>query len=188
MGSRWGCCSGLLPVDSLLQREQSCPASSRPALPCFSAPQRDRACHNWGSVFISGMNFQTSKTVTQNQRGKMRTFLRQVWGEETDPPLLSTILGDYRNPLVSTLGHPNQQRPCVHTKGLATPGAGSREVVSIWRVWKCVPRCRVGLCGSHPIHMGQDPVYSETTYLLFTCSVSCPLGDSQHLNWGYCPD
>ena len=112
--------------------------------------------------------------ITKNQREERRTSLGKASGEETNPILLSTILRDYRNPLVSTLGA--QQRPGVLTKGRGTPSSGSGGVVSPWRVWKGVPRCRVwGLCGSHPIHMGQDPVYTETTHLLFTCHVSCPL-------------
>ena len=118
--------------------------------------------------------------ITQNQREERRTSLGQASGEETNPTLLSAIPGDYRNPLVSTLGA--QQRPGVLTKGRASPGAGSGEVVSPGECGS-VPQCRLwGLCGSHPIHVGQDPVYTETTGLLFPCSVSCPLGDSQHLN------
>ena len=60
-------------------------------------------------------------------------------------------------------------------------------MVPPWRLWKCVPRCRLwGLCGSHPIHVGQDPVHTETTCLLLTCSVSCLLRDSQRVNCGCC--
>ena len=113
---------------------------------------------------------------------KRRTSLRQVWGEETDPTLLSIILRDYRNPLISTLG-PQQGETWCPNQGSCNPrcriwGGGvnlkSVEVGPQGRLW--------GLCGSHPIHVGQDPVYTETTCLFFTCSVSCPLGDSQHLN------
>ena len=75
-------------------------------------------------MFTSGMNFQTSKTITQNQREKRRTSLSQVWGEETDPILLSTIPGDYRNPLVSSLRPQPAETWC--------PNQGS-----------CDPRCRV---------------------------------------------
>ena len=47
-----------------------------------------------------------------------------MWGEETDPVLLSTKPGDYRNPLASTLG----VRPAetgVLSKGCVTPSAVS---------------------------------------------------------------
>ena len=120
--------------------------------------------------------------ITQNQREETRTSLGQVWGEETDPILLSAITGGYRNPLISTL----EAEP-AETWG---PNQGSLDARS-W-VWgggvtlesvEVCPTCRVwGLCGSHPFHVGQDPVYTETTHLLFTGCVSCLLRDSQRLN------
>ena len=105
------------------------------------------------------------KTVNITQTpGGDEDFSGKVLGEETDPTFLSTMPGVYKNPLVSILG----------TQPAETwyPNQGSWD--PRYRVW--------GLCGSHPIHVGQDPVYTGTTYLLFTCSVSCLLGDSQHLN------
>ena len=116
---------------------------------CLSGTRKDGACQNQGSVFNIIMTAVKTVNITQNQREETRTSLGKTSGEEIDPTLLSTILGVYRNPLVSTLG--SQRRPGVLTKGRATPDAGSGEVVSPWRLWKCVPRCRLwGLCGLTP--------------------------------------
>ena len=62
--------------------------------------------------------------ITQNQREERKTSLGQVWGEETDPAVLSDILGSYRNPLVSALG--------AHPAETWYPNPGL-----------CHPRCRV---------------------------------------------
>ena len=78
-----------------------------PSSPVFSAPQwgeKDRACQNQGSVFTSSVSFQTREKITQNQKAKRRTSLKQLRGEEADPTLLPTIPGVYRNPFISTLG------------------------------------------------------------------------------------
>ena len=94
----------------------------------LSGTRKDLACQNQGSVFNIIMTAVETVNITQNQREERRTSLGQASGEETNPTLLSTIPGDYRNPLVSTLGA--QQRPGVLIKGRASPGAGSGEVVS----------------------------------------------------------
>ena len=155
-------------LTSLLSRDQTSPSSPSPASGVFSqhlsGTRKDRACQNQGSVFNIIKTAVKTVNITQNQREEMRTSLEQVWGEETDPTLLSTIPGGYRNPLVFALG-----AQAAETWG---PNQGS-----------CDPWCwDLGLCGSHPFHVGQDPVYTETTCLLFTCCVSCLLRDSQHLN------
>lgn len=59
---------------------------------------------------------------------KGRTSLGQVWGEETNSTLLSTISGGYRNPLVSTL-EAQPAETCVLTKGLVTAGG---VMVRLW--------------------------------------------------------
>ena len=119
-------------LTSLLSRDQTSPSSPSPASGVFSqhlsGTRKDRACQNQGSVFNIIKTAVKTVNITQNQREERRTSLGQASGEETNPTLLSAIPGDYRNPLVSTLGA--QQRPGVLTKGRASPGAGSGEVVS----------------------------------------------------------
>ena len=143
--------------------------------------RKNQACQNQGSVFNLIMTPVKTINMTQNQREERRTSLGQC-GERRPTLPLSAIPGGYRNPLVFTLGAQAAETWCPN-HGQGTPSGGSGEVVSPWRLWKCVPRYRVwGLCGSHPIHVGRDPVYTEAVYLLCACSVSCHLGDSQHLN------
>ena len=144
---------------SLLSRDQTCPSSPSPAPGVFSqhisGPRKERACQNQGSVFNIIMTAVKTVNITAEPKGggERRTSLGQVWGQETKPTLISTIPAVTGTHSFPPLG-PNQQRLGVLTKGRG-------------------PRCRVwGLCGSHPFHMGQDPVYMETTCLLFTCSVS----------------
>ena len=74
----------------------------------------------------------------------------QVWGEETD----YTTLHDPRR---------LQEPTCFHLRGPT-----SRDLVS----WDQVRG--LGLCGSHPIHMGPDPVPRDPVSALHLC-VSCPL-------------
>ena len=129
-------------LTSLLSRDQTSPSSPSPASGVFSQhlsrTRKDRACQNQGSVFNIIKTAVKTGNITQNQREEMRTSLEQVWGEETDPTLLSTIPGGYRNPLVFTLG-----AQAAETWG---PNQGS-----------CNPWCwDLGLCGSHPIHKGQE--------------------------------
>ena len=131
----------------------------------LSGTRKDRACQNQGSVFNIIMTAVKTVIITQNQREETRTSLGQVWGEETDPILLSAITGGYRNPLISTL----EAEP-AETWG---PNQGSLDARS-W-VWgggvtlesvEVCPTCRVwGLCGSHPIHTG----YISTLYLQCVC-------------------
>ena len=68
--------------------------------------------------------------------------MEQVWQKETDPTLLSTKSGGYRNSLVSTIGaqpaetwYPNQ--------GSCHPRCRVWEGGSPWRLWTCDPRYRV---------------------------------------------
>ena len=103
-----------------------------------------------------------------------------MWGEEIDPRLLPTVPGGYRNPLVSILGAQLAETWCSN-QGLCDPrctvwGGG----VTLETVEVCPQVQALGIVWSYPIHLGQDPVYPETTCLLFTCRVSCLLGDSQH--------
>ena len=96
------------------------------------------------------------KTVSDRTKGQeRRTSLGQAWGEETHPTLLSTIPGGSRNPLVSAIGAQPSETWC--------PNQGS-----------CDPRSGSGdLCGSHPNHVGPDPVPRDPVSALHL-SVSCP--------------
>ena len=90
-----------------LEENRTAPRLSVQLSGCFSTYQRvkkDRACKNQGSVFTSSVSFQTREKITQNQKAKRRTSLKQLRGEEADPTLLPTIPGVYRNPFISTLG------------------------------------------------------------------------------------
>ena len=121
----------------------------------LSGTRKEQPCQTQGSVFNIIMTAVKTVNITAEPKGggERRTSLGQVWGQETKPTLISTIPAVTGTHSFPPLG-PNQQR-----LGALTKGRG--------------PRCRVwGLCGSHPFHMGQDPVYMETTCLLFTCSVS----------------
>ena len=179
MGSRRGCCCHLLPVGSLLSGDQTCPSPCSPAprvcfLSCFCETRKDQACQEQGST--SGIVTTAVETVniTQNQREKMRTSMGQRGGRR---PTLHRFLPSQE--IIGTHSFlpqgPNQQRPGVLTKGRGTPSAGSGEVVSPWRLWKCVPRYRVwGLCGSHRIHMGRDPVPGDHIFALYLRCVLFP--------------
>ena len=112
-----------------------------------------------------------------------------MWGEETNPTRLSTIPGDYRNPLVSTLGA--QQRPGVLTKGRATPGAGSGEVVSPWSVWKCGPVQALGIVwlSPHPCGSGSCVHGEHMSALSLQCVLSprrFPASELRVLPWITC--
>ena len=111
--------------------------------------------------------------ITQTQREETRTSLEQVWGEETDPTLLSTIPGGYRNPLVFSLGAQAAETWCPNQwsggpKWRVWGGGVSLETVEVVPqvqgleiVWVSLPFTWVRI------------LYPETTYLLFTCSLSC---------------
>ena len=62
--------------------------------------------------------------ITESQKEERKTSNGTVWGEETNSTLLSTIPGNYRNPLVSALG--------AHPAETWYPNPGL-----------CHPRCRV---------------------------------------------
>ena len=126
-------------LTSLLSRDQTSPSSPSPASGVFSQhlsrTRKDRACQNQGSVFNIIKTAVKTGNITQNQREEMRTSLEQVWGEETDPTLLSTIPGGYRNPLISTLGVQPAETG-VLSKSCVTPSAVSGR----WNHfggWKC---------------------------------------------------
>ena len=126
---------------SLLSREQICPSSPSPASGLFSQhlseTKKNQACQNQGSVFNIIMKAVKTVNITQNQREKRRTSWDKCWERRPALPL-SAIPGGYRNPLVFTLG-----AQAAETWG---PNQGS-----------CNPWCwDLGLCGSHPIHKGQE--------------------------------
>ena len=148
----------------LLSRDQTCPSSPSPASGVFfqhpSGTRKDLVYQNQGSVFNIIMTAVKTVNFTQNQVEE-RTSQGQVWGQETDP-LLSTVPGDYRNPLVSTLGAqpaetwcPNQGlwdppqvrglgRWCHLGKcGSMAPGAGSEDYVGLTHTWS-------GICTQKP--------------------------------------
>ena len=71
------------------------------------------------------------------------------WLSQSNRQLLTPCTGGYRNPLVSHFRGPTSRYWC--------PNEGS-----------CDPRCRVwGLCGSHPIFMGRDPVPRDPISALY---------------------
>ena len=138
----------------------------------LSGTRNDQACQNQGSVFNIIKIAVKTVNITENQKEERKTSLGKASGEETDPTFLSTILGDYRSPLVSTLG--TQQRPGVLTKGRATPGAGSGEVVSPWRVWKCAPvqALRIVWPSPHPRGSGSCVHGDHMSALSLQCVLS----------------
>ena len=83
-----------------------------------SGTRKDLVYQNQGSVFNIIMTVVKTVNFTQNQVEE-RTSQGQVWGQETDP-LLSTVPGDYRNPLVSTLGAQPAETWCPN-QGLWDP-------------------------------------------------------------------
>ena len=102
------------------------------------------------------------KLISHRTKGEKGGLSCDKSGERRPTLPLSTIPGGAR-PFPPR--GPNQQRPGVLTQGRGTPGPGSGDCVGLTWV-----RIR----------------YLETTYLLFTRSVSCRLWDSQHLNCGCC--
>ena len=120
----------------------------------LSETRKNQACQNQGSVFNIIVTAVKTVNITWNQREKRRTSLGQVWGEETDPALLSTVPGGYRNVTLR-----------VQPAETWYPKQGS-----------CDPRCWVwGRCGPHPICMGQEPVPGDPTSALYFQRVSSPL-------------
>ena len=144
----------------------------------LSETRKNQACQNQGSVFNIIVTAVKTVNITWNQREKRRTSLRQVWGEETDPAVLSDILGSYRNPLVSTFGAQAAETPC--------PTQGSWDQVQDLGRW-----CHLGDCGSVSpgagVCVGLSPstwvrvLCTQRPHVCSACSVSCPLGDSQCL-------
>lgn len=143
--------------------------------------RKNQACQNQGSVFNIIMTPVKTINITQNQRDKRRTSLGQCGGEETDPTSLCCPRG-YRNPLVFTLGAQAAETWCPN-HGQGTPSGGSGEVVSPWRLWKWdSPGTGSGDCVGLTPSTWVRILYPENTCLLFTCSLSCLLRSSQHLN------
>ena len=97
-----------------------------------------------------------------------------MWGEETDPTLLSTVPGGYGDPLVSTFGVQPAETWC--------PNQGSRgprcrdwgRGVALETEDVC-PRFSPGDCVGLTPPARVRILYLETPHLLFTCSVNCPL-------------
>ena len=111
--------------------------------------------------------------ITKNQREGRRTSLGKASGEETNPILLSTILRDYRNPLVSTLGA--QQRPGVLTKGRGTPSSGSGGGgVTLESVEGCPQVQGLGIVwvSPHPHGSGSCVHRDHTSALYLQCVLS----------------
>ena len=116
---------------SLLSRDQTCPLSSSPASGVFSqhfsGKIEDQACQNQSVCPTLSCCYKNGQYHTE-PKGK-EDFSGKVWGEGTNPALLSTVPGGYRNPLISTL-RTQPEETGVLSKGHATPGAGPGEEVS----------------------------------------------------------
>ena len=156
--SQWDQVRLLLQVNRPTQQRPDLPLDFQPCVwGVFSAPQRDKKGLSLPEPRWCAQHYHDSRRNSYYHRtkGKGEDFSGAMWGEETDPALLSTISGGYRNSLVSTLGV--QQRPGDLTKGPVSPGAGSGDCMGL------PPSAWVRL------------LCPEAPYLQFTCSVSCPL-------------
>ena len=161
---------------SLLSREQTCPSSPSPASGLFSQhlseTKKNQACQNQGSVFNIIMKAVKTVNITQNQREKRRTSRDKCWERRPALPL-SAIPGGYRNPLVFSLGAQAAETWC--------PNQWSGDPK--WRVWgggvsletvEVIPQVQgLEIVWVSPPSTWVRILYPKTTYLLFTCSLSC---------------
>ena len=134
-----------------------------PSLVCFlnTSVGKQRA-EPAGTEVVCSTHCESCENSIRTEGQDRRASHGQAWGEETHPTLLSTIPAGSRNPLVSAVGAQPSETWC--------PNQGS-----------CDPRGRVwGLGGSHPNHVGPDPVPGDPVSALHLCIL--PLGDPQHLN------
>ena len=135
MGSRWGCCSGLLSVDSLLWREQSCPSSLSPALlfsQCLSGTRKTEPARTKVLCSPLAWAFKPAK-ITQNHSEKRRglTSQGQLRGEETNPRLLSGVPRGPRDLACLYIGGQLTTAMVSWLRGRVTPGGGSGHCVSL---------------------------------------------------------
>ena len=147
MGSRWGCGCGLLPVDSLLRRELSCPAllfSQHLRGTRKTEPARTKAVCSplaWA--------FKPAKKITQNQSEK-----------QEGPDFSGTIEGRWDGPYTSFWGPQRSQGPGLfihwgpadHSHGVLTEGTHD-------------PRWGSGDCVSLTCLHGSGHVYGGTTHI-----------------------
>ena len=181
---------------AVLSFQQTVHTQQRPELLLSSSPEsgvflqhlcrttKAQDCHHQGSVFNTMMTAVETVSITQSWREKRRASLGHVRGKETDLTRLSTQPRGYRTSLVSTVGAQPAETWCPK-QGSGHPRYRILEVCHPGD-WTCDPRCRVwGLCGSHCTHSHLDPVCRDPMCALYL-SVSGPLWDFQHLNWGCC--
>ena len=172
-------------VAAVTSFQSTVPPRQRPDLPLVSQPcawrvfcqhlsatRKDRACKNQGSVFNIIMTALKTVIITQNEREKRRTSLGKLWGEKTDHTLLFYHHRSLQKLIHFTLGAQPAETWCPNRRS-------------------CNPRYRVwGLCGSHPIHMGQDPVPGNPISVLhLQCVLSprwVPTSELRVLTWLTC--
>ena len=156
-------------VAAVTSFQSTVPPRQRPDLPLVSQPcawrvfcqhlsatRKDRACKNQGSVFNIIMTALKTVIITQNEREKRRTSLGKLWGEKTDHTLLFYHHRSLQKLIHFTLGAQPAETWCPNRRS-------------------CNPRYRVwGLCGSHPIHMGQDPEPRDPISALYLQCVLSP--------------
>ena len=128
MGSRWGCCSGLFQVDSLLRREQSCPVSLSPALlfsQHLSGTRKTESARIKVVCSPLAWAFKPAK-ITQNHSENRRglTSQGQLRGEEMDSTLLSRIPGGPRDLAYLHIGGPLTIAMVSRLRGCVTPTWG----------------------------------------------------------------
>ena len=105
--SQWDQVRLLLQVNRPTQQRPDLPLDFQPCVwGVFSAPQRDKKGLSLPEPRWCAQHYHDSRRNSYYHRtkGKREDFSGAMWGEETDPTLLSTVPGGYRNPLISALG------------------------------------------------------------------------------------
>ena len=166
MGSRWGCfCE--LPVDSLLQREQSCPSSLSPALLFSQHLSRTRKTEPARNKVLCSTLAWASKPAknhtepSENRRGL--TSQRQLRGDETNPRLLSRVSRSPRDLTCSYTGGSLSTAMVSWPRARVTPGGGSGDCRSLTpSAW-----VRVTCTGSPHTHKAKKK--GKNTWELLLC-------------------
>ena len=167
-GCSWGCRCDLLPADSP-QKRTELPLDFQPSSPVSSSSQRDktdRARQSQGGVFNIIMAAVETVHITQNQ-SKEQDLPGTMWGEETNPTLLSTVPGGYRN---VTLGVQPAETWCPKQGSCHSRSRGWGGGVTLETVGVCPQVPGLGTVWASPPTWVRN-LGLETPRLLLTCSV-----------------
>ena len=178
-GRSWGCGCDLLLVDPPQQRTEL-PLDFQPSSPVSSSSQwnkTDRARQSHGGVFNIIMAAAETVHITQNQ-SKEQDLSGTMWGEETNPSLLSTVPGGYRN---VTLGVQPAETWCPKQGSCHSRSRGWGGGVTLETVGVCpqVPGLGTVWASPHPPGSGTCAWRPHVCSLLAACLSPLRSADSE---------